>query len=567
MAEASVQLTKTGVGVGTPAYMSPEQGQGITVDTRSDVYSLGVMLFEMLTGRVPYDAETPMAIVIKHITAPLPSPREMNPAIPEPAERVILKALAKDPADRFQSVGQMVEALRKAMAVAPVAAEVAPPPPPVVVAEEKPIEAAPLPEAEVAPPPLVEPVTVLEEEAVSFWRKVPVWAWGAVGGVILLAVVGGVLLAGRGPKATPTPAPVAERATTPAATVAPTATPAPVVVLTATSHPTNTPIPATPTTMPSTDTPTPSAPPGMVYVPAGEFTMGSTDAEVDSALALCNEYRSDCKRSWFEDEQPVHTVYLDTFYIDKTEVTNDEFQRFVQATGYRTQAEKDGYGWAWNGREVEKIEGADWRHHQGLHSGIEGRMDHPVVQVSWNDAVAYCQWADKRLPTEAEWEKAARGTDRRTYPWGNTFDGSKLNFCDKNCSSDGKDASVDDGYADTAPVGSYPAGASPYRALDMAGNVWEWWRTGTIATTTAAPPPGTPRGRIRGNTGCCAAARGSTTNYSSAPPIASSSSRRTPTTSLVFAAPRSDFSPPFLTAVFWILFRGVWGGVERGSAE
>jgi serine/threonine protein kinase len=115
IAAASVQLTRTGVGLGTPAYMSPEQAQGKPVDAQSDIYSLGIMLFEMLTGQVPFDADTPLAVLIKHLTAPLPLPRKMNPDIPEPVERIILKAVAKAPEDRFQRVSEMVEALRQAV--------------------------------------------------------------------------------------------------------------------------------------------------------------------------------------------------------------------------------------------------------------------------------------------------------------------------------------------------------------------------------------------------------------------------------------------------------------------
>ncbi len=111
MMESASHLTGTGVGIGTPAYMSPEQAQGLVVDARTDVYALGVMLYEMVTGRVPYDAETPMAVVMKHISAPLPIPSQVVPGLPEPVERVILKSLAKDPADRFQSADELVKAL------------------------------------------------------------------------------------------------------------------------------------------------------------------------------------------------------------------------------------------------------------------------------------------------------------------------------------------------------------------------------------------------------------------------------------------------------------------------
>jgi formylglycine-generating enzyme required for sulfatase activity len=272
-------------------------------------------------------------------------------------------------------------------------------------------------------------------------------------------------------------------------TVTPTSSPTHTPVI-FTATPTNTSFPPTatstltplltdtPTPLPPTDTPTPASPPAvaeagqvwvspidgaeMVYVPAGEFIMGSTDADVDSALAICNEAQGGiCERNWFEDERPQHTVYLDAFYIDKTEVTNERFAHFVAETGYHTEAERQGWGWVWKGSsEGEKVTGADWLYPHGPNSSIEDKMDHPVVLISWNDADAYCQWAGKRLPTEAEWEKAARSADGRMYPWGEGID------CDH--------AQYDECDEETVPVGSKLKGVSPYGAMDMAGNVWEW---------------------------------------------------------------------------------------------
>jgi len=167
----------------------------------------------------------------------------------------------------------------------------------------------------------------------------------------------------------------------------------------------------------------------MVYVPAGEFLMGS---EAEGAL---------------EDEKPEHPVTLDAYWIYQTEVTNRQYNQCIQAGACSST-------WEENPDD-----------------------DHPVTQVFPRDGDDYCDWAGGRLPTEAEWEKAARGTDGRQYPWGNEpVTGARANFCDLNCDPEWgtPDTAQDDGYAKTAPVGSFPAGASPYGALDMAGNVWEW---------------------------------------------------------------------------------------------
>jgi len=205
--------------------------------------------------------------------------------------------------------------------------------------------------------------------------------------------------------------------------------------------------------------------------------MGSTAAEVDAAFELCQKAYSNCPRAWFENEQPRHEVDLPAFWIGKTEVTNAQYRPFVEAGGYRDQVLWTAAGWEW--RSANNVtQPSCWT------DSAWNKPDYPVVCVAWYEALAYTRWLGRetglavRLPTTAEWEAAARGADARAWPWGNQApDGSRLNFCDKNCQYNWKDSGVDDRYATTAPVGSYPAGASPYDALDMAGNVWEWTST------------------------------------------------------------------------------------------
>jgi formylglycine-generating enzyme required for sulfatase activity len=188
----------------------------------------------------------------------------------------------------------------------------------------------------------------------------------------------------------------------------------------------------------------------MVYVPGGAFWMGSGD---------------DDPNAWV-DEEPRREVFLYAFWIDRTEVTNAQYAAFLQDQGNQVE----GY------QPWLDVEAGDCLIEQAgdAFRPKAGYEDHPVIRVTWYGAHAYCEWAGKRLPTEAEWEKAARGPDGRIYPWGDEFDGTRLNFCDTNCPRDSRQEAWDDGFAETAPVGSYPDGASPYGALDMAGNAWEW---------------------------------------------------------------------------------------------
>jgi formylglycine-generating enzyme required for sulfatase activity len=185
----------------------------------------------------------------------------------------------------------------------------------------------------------------------------------------------------------------------------------------------------------------------MVYVPAGEFVMGSNEDEVDFALQQCKKYGDNCRRRYFSVEMPMHSVILDSYWIDQTEVTIGQYQECLNtgacdATGCLEETQ-------------------------------EGSKNYPAVCVTWEQAAAYCEWAGARLPTEAEWEYAARGPERRRYPWGDELEGTYLNYCDINCPLGKRDEIFDDGYARSAPVGSFPQGASWVGAMDMAGNVWE----------------------------------------------------------------------------------------------
>jgi formylglycine-generating enzyme required for sulfatase activity len=169
----------------------------------------------------------------------------------------------------------------------------------------------------------------------------------------------------------------------------------------------------------------------MVLVAAGEFLMGSITSDPTAS----------------DDEKPQNRIYLDGFWIDQTEITNRQYRQCIQAGVCSPPSAQ---------------------------ATVFRENSLPVVGINWEQAHTYCQWVGGRLPTEAEWEKAARGADGRLYPWGNEFDPKRLNYCDVNCPADWRDSRGSDGYHYTAPVGSFPAGASPYGALDMSGNVWEW---------------------------------------------------------------------------------------------
>ncbi len=393
--------TQAGQTFGTPSYMSPEQVQGLALDGRSDIFSLGTVLYEVLSGERAFQGET-LSTIIYRILHEEPIPlRRLNPTFPAGLETCLQKALAKDPAVRYALATDVARDLRRAVEGTVVS-----------VPADAPTQSTVMLPAQPPPRPR------------RRWRR---FLWPTMVAGSIAVAVAALLLAVWG-RAFRTP----ERSTTPPVVSQPPAREAAIAKA----------IPdeaARGKTGLEADHVKPSEKPPrhpasatqwrgaddveMVHVAAGTFTMGDThgDGEVD--------------------ERPAHRLTVSAFWLDRTEVTNVQFARFAKVA-----------------RDSGLARGDKW-------DLEEGKDLHPAVNIPWRVAVAYCRWAGKRLPTEAEWEYAARGTDGRKYPWGDAWDDQRAGF-GGNRGSQG-----------AAPVGSYPTGISPFGALDMAGNVWEWVST------------------------------------------------------------------------------------------
>ena len=234
-----------------------------------------------------------------------------------------------------------------------------------------------------------------------------------------------------------------------------------------------------------------------MLIPGGVFTMGTDDPILPQ-----------------DGEGPARRVEITTFYMDKYEVSISEFADFVAETGYVTEAEKFGDSFVLDmllSEEVKSeitqavasapwwlpVKGASWRHPEGEGSGVEDRLDHPVVHVSWNDAVAFCEWAGKRLPTEAEWEFAARGgLEGRLFPWGNNPNPRGEHWLNIWQGEFPLENTLEDGYLGTAPVDSFPP--NKYGLHNTAGNVWEWtsdWWSTRHTKDFRKDPEGPARGK------------------------------------------------------------------------
>lgn len=385
-------LTRPGEALGTPFYMSPEQIRGEGCDIRSDLYSLGVVFFELLTGRRPFENESATAIQMAHLSTAPPSVLLYDANIPPMCDQIIQRLLKKDRNDRYGSVQELLTELHnngassgpstlRPQVDASLAAAINEPPTPggcvsetrseVPAAATSATQPAPARSPEPPMPTVTRGTDSAAEATEAPTASSPMLKIGLVSAAVLLLAVVGLLVVLR------------FRSSKPAATTSTAESPAAV-------------------SMPSE---LQDAHGRMLLVQAGAFTFGSSSAD---------------------SQEPQQTLSLPAFYVDETEVSNQQFKQFADATG----------------RPVPE-------------ALSKARPDDPVANVALKDAEAYAAWAGKRLPTEQEWEKAARGTDSRSYPWGTQP------------WTDGVPQQLE-------AVTSNPDRRSPVGAYNMAGNVWEW---------------------------------------------------------------------------------------------
>lgn len=547
---ATARLTVAGAPIGTWDYMAPEQREGASgVDERADIYSLGAVLYQMLTGLPP--------------TGVLAPPSQVNPRVSEAVDRLVMRSLSREPADRFPTAAEMLDAIRAAMAegraegagkprgrglayaagvlvvvaggAAVVFFQLHPRPvperppaagavsPPAVADVSKPPSPAPTPVAPSPPanePPAVRitdgPIGTTDRTDVSFsWTasdpdgSVAYYLWGiddpetpqrtvdasaSASGlppgehVFYVRAVdddgASSELASRRFTVAPNRPPSVRITTRPSSPVppggyvfswtasdpdggvayytwglddpsTPNRTTASSVTLSDLSPGRHTLYvraaddrgavsPVAPVDFEVLSPPPPKPQPSppeedMILIPAGKFIMGAEGGRID--------------------QRPAHEVYLSAYYIDKHEVTNAEYREFCRATGHEPAA-------FWANAKMSMF----------------NDPDKPVVGVSWYDAAAYAAWAGKRLPTEAEWERAAVGREGRKFPWGGAWDASRCN------------SRMDDPFTYTAPVMSLPTGATPEGVYDLAGNVWEWCADWYSATYYQISPRRNPKG-------------------------------------------------------------------------
>lgn len=494
---------------GSPHYIAPEQAiSSAGAVPQSDFYALGAMLYEMVTGEKPFNGDNPLAIAMMHASDPPPPPRQIEPSISPALESVILRSLAKEPANRYANGEAFVTALKQAIQQP----DTAPtngrsggsssrplPPLPAAVATESIIKTAEAPD-----------VSNGRKKSRRRGRRVLLFlllllALGTAGVALYqtdantktmvdnLLVQNGLMT----PPLPTTPPTAAATATTTstevAAAVLPTesATSTPTAEPTAapTDEPTTTPTPTAtnPPTAAPTATPTPSAaeptptlnpfPPPvtraadempMILIPAGTFMMGA--AETDTSAEA--------------DEQPAHEVTLDSFYIDQYEVSVGQYVAFLNEEVGFYQYEDACFNLPCLGTQFEGFD-SFITDANGQHVGQGDSEDRPVNVIRWQGAAAYCAWVGGRLPTEAEWEYAARGETSNLYPWGDEApDETRAVF-----------GNIAIGFRyifEIEAVDALPEGASPFGVYGLAGGVAEWTADAYAADFYASSPAVNP---------------------------------------------------------------------------